>query len=123
MQKLFTKEFRPGEKWSGLIGKNKYIHFKALGDNANVSILLYNMRDTSERYMHHVLDDTFREDRSSARKSRNNLALIRKFAFDILKIACIHDDAGKGIQKMSDWFADDINLIAKYVFHGIQRIR
>ena len=43
MQKLFTKEFRPGEKWSGLIGKNKYIHFKALGDNANVSILLYNM--------------------------------------------------------------------------------
>lgn len=50
MQKLFTKEFRPSEKWSGLIGKNKYIHFKALGDNANVSILLYNMRDTSERY-------------------------------------------------------------------------
>ena len=40
MQKLFTKEFRPGEKWSGLIGKNKYIHFKALGDNANVSIHL-----------------------------------------------------------------------------------
>ena len=76
-----------------------------------------------ENTLHHVLDDTFREDRSSARKSRNNLALIRKFAFDILKIACIHDEAGKGIQKMSDWFADDINLIAKYVFHGIQRIR
>lgn len=50
MQKIFTKEFKPGEKWSGFIGKGKYIHFKALGDNANVSILLYNMRDTSERY-------------------------------------------------------------------------
>lgn len=50
MQKIFTKEFRPGEKWSGCIGKGKYIHFKALGDNANVSVLLYNMRDTSERY-------------------------------------------------------------------------
>ena len=50
MQKIFTKEFRPGEKWSGGIGKNKYIHFKALGDNANVSILLYNLKDTSERY-------------------------------------------------------------------------
>lgn len=50
MKKVFTKEFRPGEKWSGSIGKGKYIHFKALGDNANVSILLYNMRDTSERY-------------------------------------------------------------------------
>lgn len=76
-----------------------------------------------ENTLHHVLDDTFREDRSSARKSKNNLALIRKFAFNILKIACIHDDAGKGIQEMSDWFADDINLIAKYVFNGIQRIR
>ena len=40
-----------------------------------------------------------------------------------LKIACIHDDAGKGIQEMSNWFADDINLIAKYVLNGIQRIR
>lgn len=50
MQKIFMKEFKPGEKWSGAIGKNKYIHFKALGDNANVSVLLYNMKDTSERY-------------------------------------------------------------------------
>ena len=50
MQKIFTKAFRPGEKWSGLIGRGKYVHFKALGDNANVSILMYNMRDTSERY-------------------------------------------------------------------------
>lgn len=50
MLKIFTKEFRPGEKWSGTIGKGKYIHFKALGDNANVSVLMYNMRDTSERY-------------------------------------------------------------------------
>lgn len=50
MQKIFTKQFRPGEKWSGAISKGKYIHFKALGDNANVSILMYNMHDTSERY-------------------------------------------------------------------------
>ncbi|MFI3165358.1 MAG: DUF1989 domain-containing protein [Bacillota bacterium] len=50
MNKIFTKEFKPGEKWSGLIGKNKYIHFKALGDNANVAVLLYNMLDTSEKY-------------------------------------------------------------------------
>ncbi len=50
MQKLLQRNSDLGEKWSGLIGKNKYIHFKALGDNANVSILLYNMRDTSERY-------------------------------------------------------------------------
>ncbi|MEE3420505.1 MAG: urea amidolyase associated protein UAAP1 [Lachnospiraceae bacterium] len=50
MQKIFTKEFRPGEKWSGLIGKHKYIYFKALGDDANVSVLMYNMLDKSERF-------------------------------------------------------------------------
>ena len=51
-----------------------------------------------ENTLHHVLDDTFREDRSSARKSRNNLALIRKFAFDILKIASMTMQA-KGFRK------------------------
>lgn len=50
MNKIFTKEFKAGEKWSGFIGKNKYIHFKALGKNANLSILLYNLLDRSERY-------------------------------------------------------------------------
>lgn len=50
MQKIWSKTLRPGEKWSGNIGRGKYIHFKALGDDANVSMLLYNMRDTSERY-------------------------------------------------------------------------
>jgi urea carboxylase-associated protein 2 len=50
MQKIFTKEFRPGEKWSSLIGRHKYLHFKALGPDANVSLLLYNMHDKAERY-------------------------------------------------------------------------
>lgn len=50
MQKVWEKILQPGEKWSGNIGKGKYIHFKALDEGANVSMLLYNMRDTSERY-------------------------------------------------------------------------
>lgn len=50
MKKIWSKTLKPGEKWSGNIGKGKYIHFKALGENANVSMLLYNMRDTAERY-------------------------------------------------------------------------
>ncbi|MEF2846638.1 MAG: DUF1989 domain-containing protein, partial [Eggerthellaceae bacterium] len=50
MQKIWTKTLRPGEKWSGNIGKGKYVHFKALGPNANVALLMYNMYDTSERY-------------------------------------------------------------------------
>jgi len=50
MEKIWRKTLKPGEKWSGNIGRGKYIQFKALGEEANVSMLLYNMRDTSERY-------------------------------------------------------------------------
>ena len=39
-----------------------------------------------ENRLHHVLDDTFREDRSPARGSKTNLALIRKFALNILRL-------------------------------------
>uniref|UniRef100_UPI0025BD917F ISAs1 family transposase n=1 Tax=Blautia sp. TaxID=1955243 RepID=UPI0025BD917F len=39
-----------------------------------------------ENRLHHVLDDTFREDRSPAKKSKHNLGLIRKFAYNILRI-------------------------------------
>lgn len=50
MQKIWSKVLKPGEKWSGNIGRGKYIHFKALKGGANVSVLMYNMRDISERY-------------------------------------------------------------------------
>lgn len=50
MKKIWSKTLKPGEKWSGNIGKGKYIHFKALGEDANVSLLMYNMFDKSERY-------------------------------------------------------------------------
>jgi urea carboxylase-associated protein 2 len=50
MKKVWSKVFRPGEKWSGCIGRSKYVRFKALGEDANMALLLYNMRDTSERY-------------------------------------------------------------------------
>lgn len=32
MKKIWSRTLRPGEKWSGNIGRGKYIHFKALGD-------------------------------------------------------------------------------------------
>jgi uncharacterized protein YcgI (DUF1989 family) len=50
MKRIWSKVIKPGEKWSGNIGRNKYIRFKALGPDANVSMLLYNMLDTSEKY-------------------------------------------------------------------------
>jgi predicted transposase YbfD/YdcC len=75
---------------------------------------------TIENRTHHVLDDTFREDRSPAGKSKNNLALIRKFSYNILRIAMLRE-AGTGIMtEMMDDFCDNHNLIVKYIFEGIE---
>ena len=53
MQKIFTKEFKPGEKWSGFIGKGKYIHFclftfdtRAYTIEAPLNQTLFNTPDT-----------------------------------------------------------------------------
>lgn len=74
---------------------------------------------TVENKLHHVLDDTFREDRSPARKSKNNLALIRKFTYNILKLAIMHYSENKTMPEMIDSFADDHSLIEEYIFSGI----
>lgn len=44
-----------------------------------------------ENNLHHVLDDDFREDRSTAKKSKNNLSVIRKYAYNILMIYAIKE--------------------------------
>jgi predicted transposase YbfD/YdcC len=75
-----------------------------------------------ENSLHHVLDDLFREDRSSARKSRNNLAILRKFAYNILRIAIMAEKQESGPTEMSDEFADDLTLVEKYVFRKLARI-
>ena len=75
-----------------------------------------------ENSLHHVLDDLFREDRSSARKSRNNLAVIRKIAYNLLRIAILREKTESGPTEMRDQFNDDLTLIEKYVFRGIAHL-
>lgn len=72
-----------------------------------------------ENRLHHVLDDTFREYRSPAKKSKNNLALIRKFAYNILRIAMLAGDCIESMTEAMDDFNDDPHLRKKYVFNGI----
>lgn len=50
MEVQWSKTLRPGGKWSGAIGRGKLLRFTALGDGANVALLLYNARDLTERY-------------------------------------------------------------------------
>ena len=73
-----------------------------------------------ENRLHHVLDDTFREDRSPAKRSRNNLALIRKFAYNILRIAKDREDLKNTIPEIMDMFAFKQGMMEKYLFHSIE---
>lgn len=50
MSKVLTKLIPAGGKWSTKIRSGKQLTFTALGDGANLSLLLYNADDTSERY-------------------------------------------------------------------------
>ena len=75
-----------------------------------------------ENRLHHVLDDTFREDRSPAKGSRNNLALIRKFALNLLRIAQIQLEMTLPISEMMDLFCDDLDLLGKYIFGEIESL-
>lgn len=50
MSKVLTKIIPAGGKWSTKIRSGKQLTFTALGDGANLSLLLYNADDTSERY-------------------------------------------------------------------------
>ena len=75
-----------------------------------------------ENRLHHVLDDTFREDRSPAKGSKNNLALIRKFALNILRLAQNQMKINLPISEMMDMFCDDMNLLGKYIFREIESL-
>lgn len=73
-----------------------------------------------ENHLHHVLDDAFREDRSPAKGSRNNLALIRKFALNLLRLAQIQLNLELPITELMDLFRDEEDLRRKYLFRPIE---
>lgn len=72
-----------------------------------------------ENRLHHVLDETFREDRSPAKKSRNNLSLLRKYAYNILRLAMYETGLTNIMTEMMDCFCDNAALREQYVFKGI----
>lgn len=76
-----------------------------------------------ENQLHHVLDDTFREDRSPAKKSKDNLALVRKFAYNVLRLAINAKEGGKEtVPEMMDLFCDNMELVRKYIFQRINSL-
>lgn len=75
-----------------------------------------------ENRLHHILDDTFREDRSPAKGARNNLALIRKFALNVLRLVQIQTDNPSPMSELMDLLNDDKNLLGRYIFGSIESL-
>lgn len=74
-----------------------------------------------ENSLHWVLDNTFREDRSTSRKGNSieNIALMRKAAYNILRIYSMsHPD--ESFEAMIDVFRDDVTLAGKYILEPIE---
>jgi predicted transposase YbfD/YdcC len=72
-----------------------------------------------ENSLHWVLDDFFREDRCTARKSHaaENLGLLRKFVFNMMNV----DGNAKGMSKKAKqvYYRNDPNAVAKLILEDI----
>lgn len=75
-----------------------------------------------ENKLHHVLDDTFREDRSPSKRSKNSLSLIRKIAYNIHRIAMLAGRCSGIFTEAMDDFSDDPTLMRDFVFTGIKSL-
>lgn len=72
--------------------------------------------------LHHVMDDTFWENWSPAKGSKNNLALIRKYEVNILKLALIQMGISLPMTERMDLFCDDKEFQKKYIFREIESL-
>ena len=75
-----------------------------------------------ENSLHHVLDELFHEDRSAARNSKNNMAGLRKFAYNILRLAIMAKKQEPGPTEMRDEFSDNLTLVETYVFKEVAHL-
>lgn len=111
----------PGPVWDGEMGKD-------IQETGMVSDMVLTAEEMGrikrehwaiENRLHHVLDETFREDRSPAKKSKNNLALIRKFAYNILRMSMLRGECAEVMTEAMDEFSAYPTLRKRYIFSGI----
>ena len=70
-----------------------------------------------ENCLHYILDETFHEDKSTARKSRELLSVLRKTAYNIIRLIQMNEP-GENVpfSHVMDDIADDFGLAARYIF-------
>lgn len=75
--------------------------------------------------MHHTLDDTLGEDRSTAKVGKSSYALIRRFAYNLMKLHQgneIEYDPDNSFAIVADEFCEDFNLLRKFAFKPITAV-
>lgn len=76
-----------------------------------------------ENTLHWVLDNSFKEDRSTAKKGNAiaNISFFKKVAYNIVRIYRM-THSNKSVEYVLDEFNSDIDLIKKYVINGIESL-
>lgn len=73
-----------------------------------------------ENCLHYVLDEDFREDKCTARKSKNTLSVLRKTAYNIIRLMQIERPKDREqVIDVIDEITDDISAVAKWIFNPI----
>ena len=73
-----------------------------------------------ENSLHYVLDNSFGEDRCTVRNGKNALAVLRKLAYNIVRLLQMRELSHLNlVGDVIDDLQDDFNLVAQYVFKPI----
>lgn len=78
-----------------------------------------------ENNYHHVMDDTFREDHSKATSSKDNLALLRKIAYDIIQMITNgrEKESGSTFPEKRRWLACREKQLISVIFEKTEPAR
>jgi len=96
----------------------------ALNRVMTVQEMAHTIRDhwRIENSLHYVLDMDMLEDKSTNRKGKNNLALIRKIVYNIVRLSMLEEGLSDSFTDALDTFNDPehrYRKICRYVFSGI----
>lgn len=73
-----------------------------------------------ENCLHYVLDEDFREDKCSAKKSKNTLSVLRKIAYNIVRFMQMESPKDREhVIDVIDEITDDFSVAMKWIFNPI----
>ena len=73
-----------------------------------------------ENCLHYVLDESFHEDKCTARKSKKALSVLRKFAYNVIRLVQLSDPSENiPITHVMDDIEADLGIASKYLFNPI----